>query len=89
VEEELYLAILVCPIHRFNAIALEQKSCGGYRLTGSKCCGSWETVQRWKVSPKELIDTVKQETRRAKQIKRAEEREKAKAKPRKKSGKRL
>ena len=56
-----YIAINKCPKHGYYMISVEDDN-GGFRLTGSKCCGSWKTVQRWKVD-KSMIDGFNRETK--------------------------
>lgn len=45
-----YLSILRCAKHGYNAIAIEEQDGSGLRVTPGKCCGSWQTVQRWPLS---------------------------------------
>lgn len=48
------IEILECPRgHGFRAVAFEHR-----RLTPSKCCGSWRTVQSWTISVDELIKAI-------------------------------
>lgn len=50
---EYALTISRCPIHGYQAITLDGNG-HGVRLTPSKCCGRWDTVTAWKLSPNEL-----------------------------------
>ena len=73
---KFFLAIQRCPVHSsFMAISIEDDN-GGYRLTPSKCCGSWITLQRWEVSPADLIADIRNETKRASKMKKPKTKEK-------------
>lgn len=42
------LVICRCPQHKFWAVTLDVAG-GGTRVTPSKCCGRWDTVQRFEL----------------------------------------
>ena len=51
-----WLAVMRCP-HGVLAVSLDD-AIGGHRLTSSKCCGRWTTVQRWQVDLDELMGEI-------------------------------
>lgn len=48
-----------CP-HGVLAVSLDDEI-GGHRLTPSKCCGSWTTVERWPVDPDAFAAEIRAE----------------------------
>jgi hypothetical protein len=50
--EQPELVICRCPTHDLWAITLDVAG-GGSRVTPSKCCGRWDTVQTWRLSANE------------------------------------
>lgn len=53
-----YLSILKCETHDYWAIAVEREDGGGTRLTPAKCCGSWGTVKRLRMTPAQLREAA-------------------------------
>jgi hypothetical protein len=52
---DILIEINECPNgHGYRCISI-----GNTRITPSKCCGSWKTVQKWTVDSDELIETIK------------------------------
>jgi len=60
-EKVVAITIMQCHRHGFRAVGLEtlanirSKSIGGLRITPSKCCGSWDDVQEWRVSLADFV----------------------------------
>lgn len=52
-ERPLILSIDRCPAHGYWAISVGDEH-GGTRLTPGKCCGRWEGVRSWRLSPMEV-----------------------------------
>ena len=50
---EKMLIINKCPDHGIYSISLENER-GGLRLTPSKCCGTWQIVESWRMNAGEL-----------------------------------
>lgn len=46
------LVIARCPTHGFWAVTIDAEN-SGTRVTPGKCCGRWDTVHQWKLSPRE------------------------------------
>jgi hypothetical protein len=49
-KEMVRLAVMACPAHGVFCIAF-----GDLRVTPSKCCGSWETLRKWRVRADDLV----------------------------------
>lgn len=49
------MSVDMCPSHNWYAIALDDQH-GGLRLTGSKCCGQWQTQLGWLLTPQQMRD---------------------------------
>lgn len=60
-----FLSVLHCPRHNFYGVAIEDEEGNGHRITHSKCCGFWNTIQRWEMgdSCDELVSQDKDEIR--------------------------
>lgn len=54
----VWLALLECKRHGFKAISIEDKDGHGYRITPGKCCGSWQTMKRWKVTAEDMREAA-------------------------------
>ena len=47
------LTISRCPEHKsFYAITVDDEYGGGTRVTPSKCCGRWDTIRAFDLSPR-------------------------------------
>ena len=44
------LVINQCPTHRWWSVSIDDDG-GGVRVTGSKCCGRWNTIHTFPMSP--------------------------------------
>ena len=49
-----------CPTHRFGAICLNSSEGHGRRLTSSKCCGRWDTLKAFRMSPRDLREAAEE-----------------------------
>ena len=47
-----YLTIDKCPHGTYSVSLMDDD--GGVRLTPSKCCGRWDEIKRWSMTPKQL-----------------------------------
>ena len=56
-KEEYWLEIMHCEAHGFWSIMVNKDS-GGTRITPSKCCGSWDTVAKWRMTRDEIRSEV-------------------------------
>lgn len=45
------ISVNKCPEHSAYAISIDDENGVGSRITPSKCCGKWETVFSWPVTP--------------------------------------
>ena len=61
-EQKFYISIDRCPVHHFNAISVGDHETG-LRLTPSKCCGSWNSVYEWRITPRACDDIIEEFTR--------------------------
>jgi hypothetical protein len=58
-EKKALLSILRCPIHhKFWAISLDDEDGCGTRLTPDKCCGRWDAVVRFALTPNAINDII-------------------------------
>lgn len=53
-----FLSVIECTVHNFKAISIQEDdgsgTCGsGYRIAGSKCCGSWNKKTDYTLSAAE------------------------------------
>ena len=54
-----YLTVSRCRNHPFNfAVSLDTEEGVGTRLSPNKCCGWWEDLVKWAMTPKELREIV-------------------------------
>ena len=53
-----FIQIDRCPVHpEFYAIAVGDEH-SSTRLTPSKCCGRWQTIKQWPLTPRQIDDIV-------------------------------
>lgn len=64
------LCVMRCSSHGVFAVSIDDES-GGFRVTPSKCCGSWTDVARWHLSEREWLDIATEAKRAAKLAKAA------------------
>ena len=69
---EAGLAIIRCPVHAFWGISIERGDTGT-RLTPSKCCGRWETIQQWRLTSAQWRDLRDEADNMAEAVAEAEE----------------
>ena len=54
-----YIAVQKCPTHGIWSISVDGER-GGTRLTPLKCCGRWDLVHRWQMTPRELREMAEE-----------------------------
>lgn len=47
------LEVMKCPAHGFYCVVVN-----GRRITSGKCCGSWVSVRKWKMTKREFLAEV-------------------------------
>lgn len=55
--DQVYLCIDRCHRHGYWAVSVRRGS-HGQRVTPTKCCGSWQTVQEWPLTASDLRDVA-------------------------------
>lgn len=46
-----FLVINQCPTHsNYWSVSIDDDVIGGTRITPTKCCGQWDTIQRWPIT---------------------------------------
>lgn len=56
---KIKLSVDRCPIHGFYAVCVGDEN-SSTRLTPSKCCGRWDEVKSWQMSPIELRNAARE-----------------------------
>mgnify|MGYP001581378712 CR=1 FL=1 len=54
------LALNKCPNHGTLSVSIDDADGCGVRLTSAKCCGRWEVMTAWSMTPAQWRDAAEQ-----------------------------